>query len=288
MIANVSVADDAGNLAVISDGENAEEPDIPDLYFEDDFNVTSENINNETVSVDLPKDATGYLLVDVDGQGYYVPVKDGKATLDLPELAPGNHTVTVTYTGDKKYDSANATQTIAVKEDIHTVVAENLTKVEKAPGRFEALFTDAKGNPLANTDVTFELNGQKYTRTTDANGKAGMAINLIVGNYTIVTSNPVTGQSVTNTITVLPRLEGSDLTKYYRNASQYRVKVYDDNGNPVKAGEIVTFNINGVLYTRNTNSDGIAKLNINLMPGQYIITSVYGNAAISNTVTVTA
>ena len=328
-------------------------------------------VSNETVSVDLPKDATGYLLVDVDGQGYYAPVKDGKATLDLPELAPGNHTVTVTYTGDKKYDSANATQTIVVEEDIHTVVAENLTKVEKAPDRFEALFTDAKGNPLANTDVTFELNGQKYTRTTDANGKAGMAINLIAGNYTIVTSNPVTGQSVTNTITVLPRLEGSDLTKYFRNASQYRVKVYDDNGNPVKAGEIVTFNINGVfynrttgndgfvqlsinlnpgdyiitaqykgcqiannikvlptltakdltkkygvpgafetklvdgqgkayanqaitfningvLYTRNTNSDGIAKLNINLMPGQYIITSVYGNAAISNTVTVTA
>ena len=328
-------------------------------------------VNNETVSVDLPKDATGYLLVDVDGQGYYAPVKDGKATLDLPELAPGNHTVTVTYTGDKKYDSANATQTITVEEDIHTVVAENLTKVEKAPDRFEAVFTDAKGNPLANTDVTFELNGQKYTRTTDANGKAGMAINLIAGNYTIVTSNPVTGQSVTNTITVLPRLEGSDLTKYFRNASQYRVKVYDDNGNPVKAGEIVTFNINGVfynrttgndgfvqlsinlnpgdyiittqykgcqiannikvlpilsakdltkkygvpgafetklvdgqgkayanqaitfningvLYTRNTNSDGIAKLNINLMPGQYIITSVYGNAAISNTVTVTA
>ena len=328
-------------------------------------------VSNETVSVDLPKDATGYLLVDVDGQGYYAPVKDGKATLDLPELAPGNHTVTVTYTGDKKYDSANATQTITVEEDIHTVVAENLTKVEKAPDRFEALFTDAKGNPLANTDVTFELNGQKYTRTTDANGKAGLAINLIAGNYTIVTSNPVTGQSVTNTITVLPRLEGSDLTKYFRNASQYRVKVYDDNGNPVKAGEIVTFNINGVfynrttgndgfvqlsinlipgdyiitaqykgcqiannikvlpilsakdltkkygvpgafetklvdgqgkayanqaitfningvLYTRNTNSDGIAKLNINLMPGQYIITSVYGNAAISNTVTVTA
>ena len=45
MIANVSAADDAGNSAVISDGENAEEPDIPDLYFEDDFNVTSENIN---------------------------------------------------------------------------------------------------------------------------------------------------------------------------------------------------------------------------------------------------
>ena len=50
-------------------------------------------ITNETVSVNLPKDATGYVLVDVDGTGYYVPVKDGKASFDLPELAPGNHTL---------------------------------------------------------------------------------------------------------------------------------------------------------------------------------------------------
>ncbi|WP_407432174.1 Ig-like domain repeat protein [Methanobrevibacter sp.] len=243
-------------------------------------------VSNDSVSIELPKDATGYLLVDVDGQGYYVPVKDGKATLDLPELAPGNHTVTVTYTGDKKYDSANATQTITVEEDIHTVIAENLTKVEKAPDRFEAIFTDAKGNPLANTDVTFELNGQKYTRTTDANGKAGMNINLIAGNYTVVTTNPVTKESVTNTITVLPRLEGSDLTKYFRNASQYRVKVYDDNGNPAKAGEIVTFNINGVLYNRTTRDDGFVQLSINLNAGDYIITSEYKGCRISNNIKV--
>ena len=243
-------------------------------------------VSNDSVSIELPKDATGYLLVDVDGQGYYVPVKDGKATLDLPELAPGNHTVTVTYTGDKKYDSANATQTITVEEDIHTVIAENLTKVEKAPDRFEAIFTDAKGNPLANTDVTFELNGQKYTRTTDANGKAGMNINLIAGNYTVVTTNPVTKESVTNTITVLPRLEGNDLTKYFRNASQYRVKVLDDNGNPAKAGEIVTFNINGVFYNRTVGSDGYAQMSINLNPKDYIITAEYKGCRISNKIKV--
>ena len=243
-------------------------------------------VSNETVSVDLPEDATGYVLVDVDGTGYYTTVKDGKATFDLPELAPGNHTVTVTYTGDKKYDSANATQTIAVEEDIHTVVAENLTKVEKAPDRFEALFTDAEGKALANAKVTFELNGQKYTRTTDANGKAGMAINLVAGNYTIVTINPVTNESVTNTITVLPRIEGNDLTKYFRNASQYRVKVYDDNGNPVKAGEIVTFNINGVFYNRTTRDDGFVQLSINLNAGDYVITSEYKGCKISNNIKV--
>lgn len=43
IIANVSAAN-VDDLAVIGDGENAEEPDVPDLYFEDDFNITPENI----------------------------------------------------------------------------------------------------------------------------------------------------------------------------------------------------------------------------------------------------
>ena len=36
---------------------------------------------------------------------------------------------------------------------------------------------------------------------------------------------------------------------------------------------ILTFNINGVFYTKTTDSEGNAKLNINLMPSEYIITS---------------
>ena len=48
------------------------------------------------------------------------------------------------------------------------------------------------------------------------------------------------------------------------------------------------FNINGVFYYRETNADGIAKLNINLMAGEYIITSQYGQAMLSNKITIAA
>ena len=243
-------------------------------------------IDNGTVSAELPKDATGYMLVDVDGTGYYAPVKDGKASLDLPELAPGNHTVTVTYTGDKKYDSANATKTIEVEAPVETIISENLTKVEKSPARFEANFTDATGKALANTDVKFIISGTTYTRTTDANGKAGMNINLPAGNYTITVINPVTNESKVNTITVLPRIESSDLTKYFKNASQFLVKVFDDEGNPVKAGEVVTFNINGVFYNRTTDDNGYAKLSINLIDGDYVITTEYKGCKAANNIKV--
>ncbi|WP_407379341.1 Ig-like domain repeat protein [Methanobrevibacter sp.] len=245
------------------------------------------SVSDDEISIDLPEDATGYMLVDVDGTGYYVPVENGTAAFELPELAPGNHTVSVTYTGDKKYAPANATETIEVPAPEETILSEDLTKVEKAPERFVATFLDENGNPLVNASVTFDVNGAVYTRTTNANGSASIAITLIAGNYTITLTNPATGEVKTNNITVLSRfVEDYDLVKYFRNDTQYVLKVLDDEGNPAKAGEIISYNINGVFYNRTTNETGHVKLNINLQPGDYIITAEYKGCKVAHNVTV--
>ena len=247
-------------------------------------NVT---VSEDAVIMELPEDATGYMLVDVDGTGYYVPVENGTAILKLPKLASGNHTVGVTYTGDKKYASANFNETIEIPYAQETIFTDDLVKVDKAPNRFVANFTDSEGNPLANANITFNINGIEYTKTTDANGQASIAINLASGNYTITTTNPVTGDSKVNNITVLSRfIEDSDLVKYFRNDSQYVLRVLGDDGNPAGAGEVITYNINGVFYNRTTNATGHVKLNINLRPGTYIITAEYKGAKVAHNVTV--
>ena len=241
-----------------------------------------------TVSVD--KDATGYVVVNVDGTGYYAEIKDGQAIIDIKGLEAGkNYTATVVYSGDDKYASANATKTIVVPKVVpdETIISKDLTKIEKAPDRFIAKFTDNEGNPLNNTKVTFAINGLIYTRTTDSEGEASLAINLIKGNYTITITNPVTGEVKTNHIDVLSRFsEDGDLVKYFRNDSQYVLRVLDDAGNHVKAGEVVTFNINGVFYNRTINATGHVKLNIKLNPGEYIITSEYKGCRVAHKVTV--
>ena len=70
-------------------------------------------------------------------------------------------------------------------------------------------------------------------------------------------------------------------------AGAYEAKLVDGQGKAY-ANQKIEFNINGVMYQRTTNADGVAKLNINLQAGKYIITASYGQARISNTVTVTA
>ena len=77
------------------------------------------------------------------------------------------------------------------------------------------------------------------------------------------------------------------MTKKYGTPNPFTAKLVDGTGKP-QANAKITFNINGVFYERTTNESGIAKLNINLQQGKYIITSSYNGANIANTVTVQA
>ena len=58
----------------------------------------------------------------------------------------------------------------------------------------------------------------------------------------------------------------------FRNDTQYCAAFFDSNGKLLK-NTMVKFNINGVYYNRSTNENGVARLNINLNPGNYILTA---------------
>ena len=170
-----------------------------------------------------------------------------------------------------------------------TVNGTDVVKVFRNATQYYATFRDSEGNYLTNgTMVRFNIHGVMYDRAVSGDeGLVKLNINLEQGEYIITAINPETGEMSSNNITVIPRIiENNDLTKYYRNDSQYTVKIIGDDGNPVGAGVNVTFNINGVFYTRTTNESGIAKLNINLQPGDYVITAEYMNCSVSNKIKV--
>ena len=82
-------------------------------------------------------------------------------------------------------------------------------------------------------------------------------------------------------------LSAKDLTKKYGEETPFTAHLVDGQGKPLAKKEI-TFNINGVFYNKITDDTGMARLNINLLPGQYIITSSYNGVNIANRVTVTS
>ena len=62
----------------------------------------------------------------------------------------------------------------------------------------------------------------------------------------------------------------NDLTKVYQSSKQLNVTLLDNDA-PLSNKEVY-FTINGVTYTRMTNNQGIAQLNINLNIGSYSCT----------------
>ena len=96
--------------------------------------------------------------------------------------------------------------------------------------QFYATFLGKGATPLANTNVTFNINGVFYTRQTNENGTAKLNINLDPGNYTLTAYNPFSKEEKGFNILVKPLIETTDLTKYYNNASKFEAKVYTYDG----------------------------------------------------------
>ena len=220
----------------------------------------SNPIINQTVSITI----NGIL---------YNRTTDGNGTFKMNiNLDPNVYNFTVAYNGSDIYNSAFKNAKVTV---LSVIESYDLVKYYKNESQYYATFLDKQGNPVANnTTVTFNINGVFYTRYTNENGTAKLNINLIPANY-IITSIHSNGEKKGRNITVLSTILSKDLVKYYKNESQYYATFLDKQGNPVANNTTVTFNINGVFYTRYTNENGTAKLNINLIPANYIITSIH-------------
>ena len=221
------------------------------------------------------------VAIIINGQTYYREVKDaGYASLAI-NLNPGEYSVGIRYDG--KFGNVQTESNVTVRT---TLFAEDIVKYYKNGTQFYASFLNKNGNTLKNSKVQFNINGIIYTRTTDENGRAKLNINLGPGKYAITSINGDTGETLGKSIVVKSVvIENRNLVKYYRNDSQYTVKILDGKGNPL-GGAKVTFNINGVFYSRTTNENGTAKLNINLDPGNYIITASYNGESVSNKINV--
>ena len=194
---------------------------------------------------------------------------DGIASITI-NLQPGIYNISSFYVGNGNYSSFSTVNTVKV---FSTISGNDIGKLYKNDTQYYATFINGVGTPLTDTMVTFNINGVFYQRRTNENGIAKLNINLNPGKYVLTATNPNNGEMHSNIITVLSTINGSDIVKYYMNGTQYHVNLLDGAGNPLINAN-VSFNINGVFYTRITDGNGVAKLNINLGPGKYIITAL--------------
>ena len=207
------------------------------------------------------------VIFNVNGVNYTKELVNGKASIGI-NLNPGNYTITTFY----HYTDGLATKTNNI-EVLSTILANDVVKFFRNGTQYCAKFLDGCGSPLVNASVVFNINGVFYKKQTDDNGMAKLNINLRPGEYILTAMHPDALMYGSN-ITVLSTILANDVVKFFRNGTQYCAKFLDGCGSPLVNASVV-FNINGVLYKKQTDYDGVARLNINLFPGKYILTAMH-------------
>ena len=261
------------NIVTYSKSSDTQEPIISSkdlsMYYGNGSRYEVSVYNNDGI-IKYQDNAKSLVIFNINGMNYTKELVNGKASIGI-NLNPGNYTITTFYPYADKI-----TTKINNIEVLSTIQANDVVKVFRNGTQYYAKFLDGSGNPLVNGNVTFNINGVFYKKQTNASGIAKLNIALLPNEYILTAIHP-SGLMYGSNITVLSTVFGEDIVKFFRNGTQYYAKFLDDFGNPLVNGN-VTFNINGVLYEKQTDSEGIAKLNINLLPGEYILTAMHLNS----------
>jgi len=288
-VASVTISDLAKgnyNVSVKYSGDNKYLPSENITHFDvakaSEYNVTIDIVDiiegeNATVTVVVPDDGTGEVIITIDGKEYKGSVDNGVAKVVIPDLKEGTYKVVTFYTGDNKYDSMIVNGTITVNKNTKTTLTmDDVVKYFKSAQNLTAKLVDAFGNPIANATVYFTVNGKVYAKTTDENGTASMGIGLVPNEYKVNAvfngTKDYDKATANATVTVKNTVLGNDTTLYFCNGTKYVAKFLDSNGKAL-ANTTVKFNINGVFYTRVTDENGTASLTIKLDPKSYVITA---------------
>ena len=112
---------------------------------------------NVTITVHVPEDATGQVLIDIDGVGYYVNVTGGSGTIEIPRMPNGKYDVNLTYVGDGQYlPNSNTSSFNVSKVDSFVIpIAQDISVGENEIITF-IVPEDATGN------ITIIIDGDEY------------------------------------------------------------------------------------------------------------------------------
>ena len=261
---------------------NVNVPKVAAELDNDTLAVDGQN-GSSSISINLPEDATGTLSVTVDGKTYTENLVNGKATVNIPELADGEYNMTVTYSGDSRYDGITKTTVVNVN---NTVIdnSTNTTVVKADPVLIISAGDVSVGEiVVVNVRTSVEIgklvvnvNNVDYELVI-SNGESSVSISdLAVGNYTVVARfagddkfNEATNSTRFSVLKVNVPVTNETISIPESDTTEYSVSL------PSDATGTLTVTVDGKVYSE-TLVNGKATVNIpELSEGSHNITVSY-------------
>ena len=195
-----------------------------------------------------------------------------------------------TLTSDENADELSTSNEAEILGDAPIYVTGKVTNRYKEGVIYTATFYDNNGNVLKDAPIFCGVDNPELGQNlnTDSNGIVKIPLPLSNGVHKLyLCSEFNVDNPVVDNIKLFNVLTGNkNIKMYYDDGSTYKVRVFDDNGNPVKAGQKVTFAIGKKVYYKKTDKNGYAKLKIPSKPGSYAIGARYNDYVVTNTLLV--
>ena len=255
-----------------------------------EFNSTTEQFevfkNNAPMSVsaavngaeititlsDLPSDATGYVIIDVNGTEYGINITKTKSiTISVPKA--GKYDVEATYLGDDKYlsnvsstsfEAQKASGDVFVEVD-DTVAGNDVVVKVTVPD-------DAKGNvtvKIGNTTKVVNVTGGENTISIPGIEEGTHDVEVIYSG-----DDQYSPETINTTVTVFKSIIADNLTRGWNSPYDFKAEFLDSKGH-VLANTDVQFIVDGKTYTVKTDDQGIAYLtDSQLAVGKHDVTIV--------------
>ena len=144
------------------------------------------------INITAPADATGDLLVFVDGK-LLLNTTVNSTVISISNITAGNHSVCLNYTGDDTYFSNSLSQNFTVlKSDTVLSGSVNVKRLVcdySAGERGSMVYVTLKsknGNALAGKKISVKINKSSCVLITDKNGRCGFQINLAGGGKYVI------------------------------------------------------------------------------------------------------
>uniref|UniRef100_UPI00386B9781 Ig-like domain-containing protein n=1 Tax=Methanobrevibacter sp. TaxID=66852 RepID=UPI00386B9781 len=169
--------------------------------------------------------------------------------------------------------------------DKYSISSADVTKYYTQYTTFKVTVMNGNKVPSLGT-VIFTVDNNRYAGHIRSDGVASVKIkNLKPGTHYIISEYSQT--VVKNTITVKKSIITKNVSKKYKKAGQFKVKILNSKGKAYSK-QSVKIKFKGKTYTIKTKSNGIAtfKLPKNLKVGKYTIKTTYQGLTVTNKITV--
>ncbi|MFP2467603.1 Ig-like domain-containing protein [Pseudescherichia vulneris] len=228
---------------------------------------------------------------------------NGLVTVGLTSLKAGDSLVTATINGSSQTVNTTFIADASTAQGTLTVTADGAVANGTATNRVELTVTDASGNPIAGSSITFTAdNGATVgaaSGVTDPNGKLSTTLTSTTAGISTVTAQSGSGETLTAKVTFVAdgssaQIATGDLTVITNDAiangtarNQVQVKVTDAQGNPLSAQAVSFTATNGATIAANasTDSNGLVTVDLtSLKAGDSLVTATINGSSQSVTV----